>query len=147
MLVSANGFVLFLRYGVNKTPHTSRTFLRILLVSIKTVFCSSVIFASIPMVVNLFSRALAGVPRAPTTKDTTVTFIFYILFSYLARSNYFSVFSISLSSTLVSQDIVKSFICYLWCSFSVTIISGLLAVIKLFVCAVKSKGFYKRHSQ
>ena len=102
MLVSANGFVLFLRYGVNKTPHTSRTFLRILLVSIKTVFCSSVIFVSIPMVVNLFSRALAGVPRAPTTKDTTVTFIFYILFSYLARSNYFSVFSISLSSTLVS---------------------------------------------
>ena len=147
MVVSANGFVLFLRYGVNKTPHTSRTFLRILLVSIKTVFCSSVISVSIPMVVNLFSRALAGVPRAPTTKDTTVTFIFYILFSYLARSNYFSVFSISLSSTLVSQDIVKSFICYLWCSFSVTIMSGLLAVIKLFVCAVKSKGFYKRHSQ
>ena len=64
-LISTNRYVLFLRYGVNKTPHFSRTFRRILLVCIKTVFYNSVIFVSIPMVFSLFSRALAGVPRAP----------------------------------------------------------------------------------
>ena len=76
----------FLRYGVNKTPHTSITFRRILLVCIKTVFCNSVIFVPIPMVFNLFSRALRGVPRAPTANGTTVTFIFHTFFSPLGRS-------------------------------------------------------------
>ena len=64
-LISTNKYVLFLRYGVKKTPHFSRTFRRNLLVCIETVFCNSVIFVSIPMVFNLFSRVLARVPRAP----------------------------------------------------------------------------------
>ena len=92
----------FLRYGVNKTPHTSITFLRILMVCIKTVFCNSVIFVSIPMAFNLFSSGVVGVPRAPTTNGTTVTFIFLTFFSSLARSKYLSIFSTSLPSTLVS---------------------------------------------
>ena len=92
-----------LRYVINKAPHTSITFRRILLVCIKTVFCNSVTFVSIPpMVFNLFSSSLAGVPRAPTTNRTTITFIFHTFFSSLARSKYFSIFSTSLSSTLVS---------------------------------------------
>ena len=51
-----------MRYGINKTPHTSRAFRRILLVCIKTAFHNSVIFVSIPMVFNIFARALAKVP-------------------------------------------------------------------------------------
>ena len=96
-LISINGFVSFLRYDVNKTPPTSRTFQKILLVCVKRVFCNSVIFVSILMAFNLFSRASACVPRAPVTNGTTFTFIFHIFFSSLARSKYFSIFSTSLS--------------------------------------------------
>ena len=85
----------FLRYGFNKTPHTS-TFQRILVVCIKTNLCNSVIFQFF----NLFSRALACVPRAPTTNRTTVTFVFHTFFSSLARSKYLSIFSTYLSSHL-----------------------------------------------
>ena len=102
----------------------------------KTVFCNSVIFFSIPMLFNLFSRASAAVSRAPVTNRTTVTYIIHALFSSLARSKYFSVFSTSLSSTLVSCGIAKSIV---WHSvfLSMKIISGLLAVIKWSVCTVK----------
>ena len=62
-LISTRGYDSFLIYGVSKTSHSSRTFRRILLVCIKRFFCNSVIFVSIPMVFNLFSRALAGIPR------------------------------------------------------------------------------------
>ena len=93
------GMLYFLRYSISKTPHTSITFRRILLVCIKTIFYNSVILVSIPMVFNLFSSSLAGVPRAPTTNGTTITFIFHTFFSSLARSKYFSIFSTSLSST------------------------------------------------
>ena len=85
-LTSTNRYDLFLTYGVNKTSHTSRTFQRILLVYISTVFCNAVIFVLVPMVFNLFCRALAGVPRAPITNGTTDTFIFHTFFSSLARS-------------------------------------------------------------
>ena len=71
-LISTNGYVLYLRYSVNKTPHTSRTFRRFLLVCIKTVFCNSEIFVSISVVFNLFSMDLAGVPRALTTNRIPV---------------------------------------------------------------------------
>ena len=102
MLISTNGYVLFLRYGVNKAPHISRTFPRILLACIKTVFCNSVIFVSIRIIFSLFSEALARVPRIRTTNEAIVTFIFHTFFSFLARSKLFSSFSASLSSTLVS---------------------------------------------
>ena len=69
-LISTNGYISFYRYAVNKTPHTSTTFQRILLVCIKKAFCNSLIFVSIPMVFNLFSRALVGAPRAPTIDGT-----------------------------------------------------------------------------
>ena len=101
-LISTRGYDSFLIYGVSKTSHSSRTFRRILLVCIKRFFCNSVIFVSIPMVFNLFSRALAGVPRAPTTNRTTGTLTFYIFFSSLASFKYLPIFSTSLSSSLVS---------------------------------------------
>ena len=130
----------FLRYGVSKTPHTSITCRSILLVCIKKVFCNSVIFVSILMVLNLFSSSLAGVPRAPVTNGTTITFIFHTFFSSLTRSKYFSIFSTFLSSTLVSQDIAKSIIWHSWCFLSMKIMSGFLAVIKWSVCTVKSQS-------
>ena len=95
-LISTNRYVSFLRYGVNKTPYSSGTLRRILLVCFKIAFYNSVIFFSIPMVFNLFSRALTGVPRAPTTNGTTVIFIFHTFFSSLTRSKYFWIFSTSL---------------------------------------------------
>ena len=116
-LTSINRYELFLRYGVNKTSHTSRSFRRILLVCIKTVFCNSVIFVSIPMFFSYFSRALAGVARAPPNNRTTITFILQTFFSFLARSKYFSIFSTSLSCTLVSYGITKSIIWHLLAFF------------------------------
>ena len=92
-LISTNGYVSCLRYGVNKTPYIPRIVQRILLVCIKTVFCNSVTFVLIPMAFNLFSRASAGIPRAPTTNGTTVTFMFHPFFSSTPRSKYFSIFS------------------------------------------------------
>ena len=85
-LISTNRYVLFLRYGISKTPHPSITFRKNLLVCIKIVICNSVIFVSIPMVFNPFSRVLAGVPRVPTNNKTTLTFIFHIFFSSQAGS-------------------------------------------------------------
>ena len=101
--------------------------------------CNSVIFVSIPMVFNLFSRAVADVPRAPVTNGTTVTFTFHTFFSSLDRSKYLSNFPTSSSSTLVSYCIVKSITWHSWCSLSMKIMSGLLAVVKWFVCTVKSQ--------
>ena len=99
-LVFTNRYDFILRCRVNKTPHNSRTFQGILLVGIRTCFFNSAIFVSIPMFFNLFSRALAGVPRALTTNGTTVIFIFHTFFSFLAKSKYFSIFSTTLSCTL-----------------------------------------------
>ena len=59
----------------------------------KIVFCNSEIFVSIPIVSNISSKALAGVPRSSTTTNGLLTFIFYTFFGSLARSKYFSIFS------------------------------------------------------
>ena len=99
------------------------------------------------LVFNLFSSPLAGVPRAPATNGTTVTFIFHTFFSSLARSKYFSIFSTFTSYTLVSKGIAKSIIWHSWCSLSIKIMSGLLVIINWSVCTVKTKVLYKSHSQ
>ena len=139
ILISTKGYVSFLSYGVNKTPHSSRTFRRILLVCVKTVVCNSVIFVSIPVALNLFSRTLPGVTRAPTPNWNTFIFIFHTFFSSLPRSKYLSIFSTSLPSTLASHGIAKSIIWNSGCSLSITIMSRLLAVIKWSVSASKSQ--------
>ena len=76
-----NVFFFFLRYVVNKTPHTSETFQKILLLRIKTVFSDSVSAFQVFFVFSPFSRAFAGLPTAPTTNGATATFIFHIFFS------------------------------------------------------------------
>ena len=105
-------------------------------------FCNSVSFVSIPMVFNLFSRALAGVPRAATTKRTTVAFVFHIFISSLARFRYFSIFSTSLWSTLVPYGIAKSIIWHSWCFLSIKIMSDFLAVIKWSVYRILRESFW-----
>lgn len=64
------------------------------------------------------------------TNGTTVFFIFHTFFSYLARSNYFSIFSTSLSSTIMLYDIAKLIIWHSQCYLSMAIMSEVLAVIK-----------------
>ena len=93
MTISANGYVSFLRYDVNKTPHTSGTFLRILLVCLKTVFFNSVICLSMPLVFNLFSRGLARFRGASVTDGTTVTFKFYTFQGFLHLLNFLFIYS------------------------------------------------------
>ena len=75
-LFSTNRYVLFLRYGVNKTLHTLRIFWRPLLVCINTVFSN---FCLNTNGFNLFLRALAGVPRVATTSSYCLFHIPYFL--------------------------------------------------------------------
>ena len=82
---NANG-IYALWFGCNKPPQTSRTFLRILAVCITALFWSSTIFVSFPRSCNPFFNFLGIAPNAPMTTGVTVSFIFQIFFSSLARS-------------------------------------------------------------
>ena len=75
-----------LRFGDNKSPQTSRTFLRILAEQRMALFCKSTIRVSIPMSFNLFGSSLGVVPRAPTTTGMIFTCVFHSLFISLAKS-------------------------------------------------------------
>ena len=70
---------------VSKRLFTPQELFRGFMVCIKITFYNSVIFASIAMVINLFSRTSPGVTRAPNTNRTTVTFEFGTFFSSLAN--------------------------------------------------------------
>ena len=51
---------------------------------------------------RLLFRPLGVIPRAPTTIDVIITFMFHRFFSSLARSRYLYIFSLSFISTLWS---------------------------------------------
>ena len=57
---------------------------------------------------SLFSKPLGVVPSSPNTIGTTNTFMYHSLLSSLARSNYLSVFSLSLIFILWSAGTAKS---------------------------------------
>ena len=67
----------------------------------------------------------------------TVFFIFLTFFSSLARSKYFSIFSTSLSSTIMLYGIAELIIRHSYCYLSMAIMLEVLAVIKWSVCTVK----------
>ena len=76
----------------NKSPQVSRT-----LVSIPADLNNTVVgmAPTLPLIScspSLFSKPLRTVPNALTTTGTTVTFRFLRIFSFLARSNYYSIF-------------------------------------------------------
>ena len=59
---------------------------------------------------NPRSKSLGTIPSAPTTTGITVTFMFHNFHSFLARSSYLSLFSLSLIFSLWSVGTAKSII-------------------------------------
>ena len=66
---------------------------------------------------NLFIHLLKIVPSAPITTVITITFMFHIFLSSLARSGYLSLFSLTLNFTLWSSGTIKSTIQQVLCFF------------------------------
>ena len=65
----------------------------------------------LPLVFNspsFFSRPLGAVPKASTTIDLTVIFMFYNFFSFLTRSENLFTFSLSFIFTLWVTRMAKS---------------------------------------
>ena len=92
-----------------------------------------------------FNNPLMTVPKAPTTVDIIVTFIFYSFFKSLARPRYLSFFSFSFNFILWLTGTAKSKISqvllfFFFFFFVIIIRSGCLADIKWFVCISKSQG-------
>ena len=112
--------------------YISNTFLSILAVPYKAVFCITPTFHVIPSFPIHLSNSTETLPRAPITKGTISTFLnFRNLLISLFNSWYFSTFSFSFSSTLTSAGTAISIIIP-FCSFlSITIRSGRLASVRL----------------
>ena len=108
----------------------SNTFLRILAVPNKALFCNSLILIVTPSFSSHASNLLLTTPSAPTTTGTTSRCLIpHSLPISLIRSWYFSIFSPSFSYTLWSQGEAMSTMIALLFSFSTTTMSGLLASI------------------
>ena len=106
--------------------YISNTFLSILAVPNKAVFCITPTLHVIPSFPIHLSNSAETLPRAPITTGTISTFL-----NLLFNSWYFSTFSFSFSSTLTSPGTAISIIIPL-CSFlSITIRPGRLASIRL----------------
>ena len=112
--------------------YISNTFLSILAVPNKAVFCITPTLYVIPSFPIHLSKSVETLPRAPITTGTISTFLnFHNLLISLFKSWYFSTFSFSFSSTLTSAGTAISIIIP-FCSFlSITIRSGRLASIRL----------------
>ena len=83
--------------------HISNTFLNILAVHNKAVFCTTPTLNVVPSFSIHLSNSLLTLPRAPITTGTTSTFLrFHNLPISLFKSWYFSTLSLSFSSTLTS---------------------------------------------
>ena len=91
----------------NKSPRVFRTLLSILAdlnkVVVRMVSTSLIFKSSFPS-----TNPLVTVPNSLIAISITVTLMFHSFFSSLARSRYFSLFSLSFSFTLWSAGIAKS---------------------------------------
>ena len=76
----------------SKSPKVSRALLSFLINLYNAVVCIKSILPLISNSSSLFSRPLRIVPSMPTTIGITITFMFYGLFSFLARLKYLSIF-------------------------------------------------------
>ena len=113
--------------------HISNTFLNILAVPNKAVFCITPTLSGILSFSIHLSNPLVTLLRAPITTGTTSTILsFHSLLISLFKSWYFSTFPLSFYPTFTSAGTAMSMIIP-FCSFlSITIImSGLLASITL----------------
>ena len=136
---------IFLSFDNNKLLQISSTFLRILAECNNTVFCNSTILVFIPISFSRFVNLDGVLPSASMITCMIFTLLFHNFFSFLAKSWYFSIFSFSFSSTLVSCGRAKSIIWHLLPFFSTMIISGRLASIILSVCIESPTGFCTLH--
>ena len=84
-----------------------------------------------------FNNPLVIVPNAPITISTIVTFMFHSFFNSLARSRYFSFFSLSFRIILWSAGTAKSTILQILFLLLIIMRSGLLAGIRWSVCMLK----------
>ena len=92
----------------SKSPQVSRTLLSILVDLNNAVVC---MVSARPLISKSFSpctKLLVTVPNATITIPITVTFMFHIFFSSLARSWYSSFFSLSFGFILWSAGMAKS---------------------------------------
>ena len=105
-----------------------------------TVFCNSDILISTPMSSSLLLTFFGVVPSVRIITWMTSIFMFYSLFSSLAKSYYFSIFSISLMCTFVSYGTAKSTIWYDFFTLSMMITSGRLGSITWSVWILSSHG-------
>ena len=87
---------------------------------------------------STYSGFFYTVPSAPMTMGTVLTFFFHILPILITKSLYFSIFSSSFFTTLVSPGTATSMIFHSSIILSISIRSGLLASIVLSVCTIKS---------
>ena len=112
--------------------YISNTYLSILAVPNKAVFCITPTLHVMPSFPIHLSNSAETLPRAPITTGTISTFLnFHNLLISFFKSWYFSTFSFSFSSTLTSAGTAISIIIP-FCSFlSITIRSGHLASIRL----------------
>ena len=113
-----------------KSPQVSRTLFNIL-----TDLNNAVVwmFFTRPVISNSSSpctNLLVTVPRAPITIGINITFLFYSLFSSLARSMYLSLFLFSSNFTLWSVGSAKSTILQVLFFWLLIIRSGRLAEIR-----------------
>ena len=118
----------------SKSPHVSRTRLRILVVLSNAVVW--IVSTRLPTSKSSrpFNNPFVIVPKARITIGTIVTFMFHSFFNSLARSRYLSFFSLSFRFILWSAGTAKSTILQILFFFFIIIIrSGVLAGISLYV--------------
>ena len=122
----------------SKSPQVSRTRLRILAVLSNVVVWIISIRPPTSKSSRPFNNPLVVVPKAPITIGPIVTFMFLSFFNSQARSRYLSFFSLSFRFILWSAGTAKSTILQIFFLLLIIMRSGLLAVIRLSVCLLKS---------
>ena len=110
----------------SKSPHLSRTHLRILAVLSNAVVWIVSIRPPTSKYSRPFKNLLVIVPNAPITIGTIVTFMFHSFFNSLARSRYLSFFSLSFRFILWSAGTAKSTILLIISFFFFWLLWGLV---------------------
>ena len=117
----------------SKSPHVSRTRLRILAVLSNTVVWIVSTRPPTSKSSRPFNNPLVTVPNAPITIGTIVTFMFHSFFNSLARSRYLSFFSLSFRFILWSTGRAKSTILHILFLLLIIMRSGHLAGTKIYI--------------
>ena len=120
-------FFFFFHWYLNDSsfPKISRTLPSILPDLYSTIVWMILDILLIYISLNFFSRSLGTFLRVSTSIDITITFTFLNLFSFLKRSEYLSVFSLSLIFSLWSARTAKFTRCSVFSFLLINSSSGL----------------------